>query len=377
MLINVIKPQSNYGALRHHADCIAAALTELGHSAKIVDIERADEWSVDEMGSRFVTLNLVGVDLYSAAGAFFDNDKYRLYSFNVDHPVFMLTRILQGDVGRNVTSFYLDETHVELTRRIGDFTGFAQNAFLPPGAMPQPKVDWSKRHSVLFTGGYPNPRRDWGEGNDFREILDGVADLYLAKPESTIEASLKQVLIDTHTAVDEALILKLLLRCQPVYKYVQGLHRKALFDAIGNVGVKIHAYGNGWERCTSKDVEFVEPGDYARTLEIQKEAKLVINSNNGFTQGGHERVFAAQMNGCAVFSDWNPFYEAEFGNDAMVFYRFSDLKEAADIFADVANDDAKLEEIAVNGQRITQSRHSWLHRVETLVRWMNEDGPSR
>ena len=372
MFLNVIKPQSNYGALRHHADCLAAAFAALGHDVKVID-RPVNDRPIGEVAPTFISFNLVDVDLHFNDLFMFDNDRYKLYSFNVDHPVFMLPRILQADVGRNVRSLYLDEAHVELTQRIGDFTGFTQNTFLPPGAAPQPKVDWSKRHTILFSGGYPNPKRDWGEGNDFAHILDDVADLFLAEPESTLESCLRQVLIDTNTLVDETLIMKLLVRCRPVYQYVQGVRRIALFDAIGNVGVKIKAYGNGWERCSCRDIEFVAQGDYARTLKIQKEAKLVINSNNGFTHGAHERVFAAQMSGCAVFSDWSSFYEKEFGDDGMIFYRFSDLKEAADIFANVANDDEKLEEIAANGHRITSARHSWTERAKTLLHMMEAE----
>ena len=52
-----------------------------------------------------------------------------------------------------------------------------------------------------------------------------------------------------------------------------------------------------------------------RPLHLLRRARIVLNINNGFVAGGHERVFTAMCAGAAVFSEASRYYADVFRDD--------------------------------------------------------------
>ena len=54
------------------------------------------------------------------------------------------------------------------------------------------------------------------------------------------------------------------------------------------------------------------PCSFQETLHLLRQARLVLNTNNGFVAGGHERVFTAMCAGAGVVSDQSRYYAEAF-----------------------------------------------------------------
>ena len=114
--------------------------------------------------------------------------------------------------------------------------------------------------------------------------------------------------------------------------FAEAYHRDAVLTALGRAGLPLHVWGTGWEPLAARYPTFVYGGvgSFAETLHTLRRARVVLNINNGFVAGGHERVFTAMCAGAAVFSDANRYYAEAFEEGReIVSFAWPDLASAA------------------------------------------------
>ena len=144
-----------------------------------------------------------------------------------------------------------------------------------------------------------------------------------------------------------------------------------LDEALGGAGVPLHIWGNGWEPLAERHPSFVYggTGSFAETLHTLRRARVVLNINNGFVAGGHERVFTAMCGGAAVFSDANRYYEEAFkdGREIATF-AWPKLAAAPDQLMALADNQARAGEIARAGAKRAMAEHRWSERAQRLVK---------
>lgn len=384
MRFALIKGQSQYGSLRLHVDQLASALTALGHETRIADMSADDRQAqlnlvtVDPPDC-FFSFGGIGGDLKIGDRSAYDHLRAVFATLYVDHPVHHYAR-LETPIRRNL-AFFLDRSHLEFVNASPVVGNFAQLGFLPPGAneLPAPpdlsdEAFAARDIPLLFTGTYRGaPQaywRGWPEGAS-KVVAQAVVERMTADARLPLLDALRAALTAMGAELSRELFGQLMVQLHPAQAYAEAYHRDAALNALGRAGLPLHVWGNGWEPLAQRYPSFVYGGvgSFAETLHTLRRARVVLNLNNGFVDGGHERVFTAMCAGAAVFSDANPFYAEAFedGREIATF-AWPNLAEAPDQLAALVADSGRAATIARAGALRAQAEHRWSNRADRLVK---------
>ncbi|MDB5446452.1 MAG: hypothetical protein JWQ97_1769 [Phenylobacterium sp.] len=384
MRFALIKGQSQYGSLRLHVDQLAQALAALGHEARVVDMsadDRQDQLNAATLARPdcFFGFSGVGCDLKAGEASAYDVWGCAYASLYVDNPVHHLAR-LQTPIRKHVALF-LDRNHLQFVNASPFARGVAQLGFVPPGAneLPEPPdlsdEAFARRDiPAMFTGTYRGaPQTPWREWPDSpaRTVADGIAERMAADARLSILDALRAVLRSLSAELTPQLFSDIAPLLSGPQFFAEAYHRDAVLQALGSAGVALHIWGNGWEPLAQRYPSFVYGGvgSFAETLHTLRRARVVLNINNGFTAGGHERVFTAMCAGAAVFSDANPYYDQAFKDGReIVTFAWPKLAEAPDRLAALIADEARAAGIARAGATKAQAEHRWTERAGRLVK---------
>lgn len=386
----LFKGQSQYGSLRLHIDQLTAALKGLGHEATILDLTAPD--AAAQANASFAAppdcyfgISGIGADIQAAGGSVYDAIGATYASLYVDHPIHHAQRI-SVPIRRKV-GLFLDRSHVQFMTAWSKGRGFAQLGFLPPGANqidPPPETTdgafMARDIPLLFTGTYRGePVAPWRAEPPSvgRDAVEAVAQRMAADGKLPVLDALKAVITGLGGDLTPDLFEEFLPLLQAPQFYAEAHHRNALLHTLGQAGTAIHIYGNGWEPLLERYPAFVHGGvgSFEETLGLLRRTKLVLNSNNGFVAGGHERVFTAMAGGAAVLSDENRYYAEAFkpGRE-MAVYAWDKLDRVpGQIEALMADQDA-LAAQARAGARRTLADHTWITRAAKLVKIVKQAG---
>lgn len=380
----LLKGLSQYGSLRLHIDQLAQALVGAGHEAVIADMAADDRQqqlnaALQPAPHCLFGFSGVGADLRGEAGTIYDVLGVVYASIYVDHPVHHVARI-QTPMRRNV-GFFLDRSHIPFVNAMGAGPRFTQLGFLPPGANELPEApDLSDEAFVrrdiplMFTGTYrgaPNAYwRDWPEGAS-KVVAENLVARMTADARLPLLDALRLALRDVGAELGRDLLTALMPQLTLAQSYAEAYHRDALIHRLGQAGLPLHLWGNGWEALVERYPSFVYGGvgSFAETLHTLRRTRVVLNVNNGFVAGGHERVFTAMCAGAAVFSDANRYYEEAFKEGReIVTFPWPKLANAADLLGGLVEDQARAASVARAGARRAMAEHRWSDRAGRLVK---------
>ena len=382
MRVVLVKGRSQYGSLRLHVDQLAAALTALGHDATIVDLTASDILTplieaVSIPTDCLFAFNGVACEF---AAKDFVRDLGCVYAcLYVDHPVHHLPR-LEHPINKQVL-FFLDRTHVQFVANWAAGRSYAHLGFLPPGAntLPAP-VDFSDEAfaardiPLLFTGTYRGePPRAWETWPDSpaRDLVGQTAERMAADGRLALLDALRAVLAARNLRLSPDLMAGLAPLLPAAQAFAEAYHRNRVLIALGEAGIPMEAHGLGWEPLAARypSIRHAGEGSFEETLGLARRARIILNINNGFVSGGHERVFTAMSAGAAVFSEASRYYEGAF-KDGREIATFA-INRPADavtklkaLMADVPAQAA----LARAGHRRAVAEHSWTERATVLVK---------
>jgi hypothetical protein len=376
----LLKGQSQYGSLRLHIDQLAAALRVLGEQVQVVDLLHSHGTAA------FVRAVVVdGADCVFAFSGVFGQEYGAVYktlgityaSLYVDNPVHHLQRLQRPE--ESYVAFFLDRTHQAFMQAMDEPGAFAHLGFLPPGANTLDAVVDVSRAAygardipILFSGTYRGePARPWLDMPiAVNNLLSAVAERMAADGSLWVGAALRDAMESGGLALTPEFLRSVAPTLSGVQLFAEAYHRNAFLDVIGSAGVAIQTVGNGWgpvcERYRS--FSYLGEGSFEETLALLRRTRVVINVNNGFVSGGHERVFAAMAAGAAVFSETSLFYEEVFvdGED-MVTFKTPAQPEAAERLQDLADNLDRGARIAASGHAKTREHHMWANRATHIV----------
>lgn len=383
MRIVLYKGQSQYGSLRLHADQLARALADLGHDAVTVDLTTPDandvlKASFTPRPDAFFAFGGVGADIQVNGASLYDLLGSVYATLHVDNPVHHIGR-LSAKIGKHV-AFFLDRSHLEFVRVWPGGANLAAAVFLPPGAneldAPADLSDeaFAKRDiPLLFTGTYRGapgaPWRDQPEGA-VKTIMEDVAQRLAADATlpilKALDAAFRQA---TKTPLTTDLLAKFAPVLSQPQMYAEATHRNALIETLGEAGTAIQVYGKGWGALTERFPSFTWGGEgsFEETLSLLRRARLVLNTNNGFVDGGHERVFTAMCGGAAVISDANPYYAEAFTPDELATFQWKAKDAVPAQIAALLADETALAAQARAGAQKALSQHTWRARAQIIV----------
>jgi hypothetical protein len=378
------KGQSQYGSLRLHIDQLAEALRAQAHEAVVLDLlaENAQDQvnaALADPPDCFFGMGGVGCDLKVGEESAYDVVGAVYASMYVDHPAHHPAR-LTTPIKKHAV-FFLDRTHVQFMAAWPAGRAVSHLGFLPPGANelaePADLSDeaFAKRDiRVLFTGTYRGepqaPWREW-EASPARTIVEEVAGRMAADGRVPVLEALKSTMADLGAELTPALMDQFVPLLQAPQFFAEAYHRDALIKAMGMNGVPLTLYGNGWEPLAARYPSFTwgGVGSFEETLHLVRRAKVVLNTNNGFVAGGHERVFTAMAAGAAVFSDYSKYYADVFKvGQEIALFAWPHMNEAPGQLSDLMSEGDKLARLARAGAKRVHAEHRWSDRAGRIVK---------
>lgn len=386
----LIKGQSQYGSLRLHSDQLAAALTALGHDTRVVDMAAEDRQAQLNMVTSdppdcFFSIGGIGSDLKIRDQSAYDYLGVAFATLYVDHPIHHYPRF-ETRIRKNI-GFFLDRSHLQFVNAAPFAQHFSQLGFMPPGANeladpPDLSDEAFARRDIplMFTGTYrgvpPAYWRQWPEGAS-KVVAEDIVARMTADARLPLLDALRAALKALGAELSRELFGQMMVQLHPAQAYAEAYHRDAALNALGRAGLPLHIWGNGWEPLAERYPSFVYGGvgSFAETLHTLRRARVVLNINNGFVAGGHERVFTAMCAGAAVFSDANRYYEEAFREGReIVTFAWPKLAGAPDQLAALVAAPDRAAQIARAGARRAQAEHSWTERAGRLVKAVKQAG---
>ncbi len=377
----LVKGESQYGSLRLHIDQLAAALATNGDIAEVVDLTVADATrrlisATAQPTDCVFGLNGVGGEA-AMPGRIFERPHFVYASLYVDHPVHHLER-LSAAIPRQAV-FFLDRSHVDFVRRWATPDAFAHVGFLPPGAntLPDP-VDTSdaafaaRDISLLFTGTYRGapgePWADWPQ-SPARTLVTETAGRMTARGRTALLGAAEATLSAAGGVLTPQLIREAAPLLALAQAHVEASLRHRVLVALGEAGVAVEVRGAGWEPLCAAYPSFHHGGlgSFEETLGLLRRTRLVLNINNGFVAGGHERVFTALCAGAAVVSEASDYYDEAFGPDELMTYDIDRPDEIAARLNNLAADVGGQAALARAGHARAEADHQWTNRASVLV----------
>jgi hypothetical protein len=385
------KGQGQYGSLRLHIDQLAVALGALGHEARVIDLMAQEaaaqvNTSYQDPPDCYFGISGIGSDVMVDGVSAYDRIGRPYASLYVDHPIHHVAR-LSTPIARNIV-FFLDRTHLQFMSAWSKGRGFAQIGFMPPGANELPDApDLSDEAfagrdiPLLFTGTYRGPpTTPWrAEGvTPAGAVMDALSGLMAADGRLPLLDALRQALATLYKAdLTPQLLEEFLPLLSQAQFYAEAYHRDRLLRTLGEAGVPLTVYGSGWEPLAQAYTAWTYGGvgSFEETLSLLRRARLVLNTNNGFVQGGHERVFTAMAAGAAVISDDNRYYQEAFkpGREIALFPWSKVDRVPAQIEA-LLGDVGALSAMARSGAKRAMADHRWAARASRLVKAVKQAG---
>ncbi len=382
MKVVLAKGSSQYGSLRLHIDQLAAALKDRGHDAEVVDMvgEHGLTPLLEALSGRpdcFFTFNSMAHEI--AAQPYMREIGCVFAGLQVDHPVHDLAR-LESPIERRVL-FFLDRSHIAFVEAWAGPGAMAHAGLMPPGAneLDEP-VDVSdeafERRDIplLFTGTYRGPPTaawaDWPDSAGKTLVAETAARMASDGQLPLLDA-LRGVLIAHRIAFSQDLLRSIAPVLSVAQLYAEAHHRHAVLTALGEGGVPIQVHGAGWEPLRQRypSIRHAGVGSFEETLHLLRRARIVLNINNGFVAGGHERVFTAMCAGAAVFSESSRYYADAFKQgEEMASFSLRQLDRTPGQLISLMSDLPAQAAMARAGHARAMAEHRWSARAEELVR---------
>lgn len=384
----LVKGASQYGSLRLHTDQLAEALRGLGHEAQVVDAVGPDGMAAlvattSNPPDAYIGFSGVGGEFRSDGVSVYDRIGSAYVGLYVDNPVHQAIR-LEQPIARHIV-FFLDQSHVKLVAAWPPGQKLAHLGFLPPGAneLPEP-VDTSDEAfaardiPLLFTGTYRGqPPQAWlaWEPSPARDIAGEIAARMAADAGLPILDALKACLRERGVALTPDLLADFMALLQAPQAFAEAYHRDALLNTLGAAGVPLRIYGAGWDELLARypSFDWGGVGSFGETLSLLRRTRLVLNTNNGFVAGGHERVFTAMCAGAGVFSDSSTWYAQAFTEGReIVTFPWKRLAEAPARLTELMADVPRQAALARAGHRRAVAEHRWPERAQRIVRAVSQ-----
>jgi hypothetical protein len=376
--IVLYKGQSQYDVLRIFIDQLAVAFSQqLGKQVCIVDWLSLD--ITDQLNKAFsepcefvFAFNGVKGDLNANNKNLYETLDIPFIAALVDHPLYHLKRL--ETISNNMIVTCVDRAHVTYLKE----RKYQQTmAFLPHGGSKwtgENESDESKREiNVLFGGSFQSSNQFYETIAAFpkyvKKILDEVIELTLWQNGISMEDALNKVFKNHDIYLEPELSKKLNLLLHLVDQFIRARRREKVLEVLAKAGIVVDVYGNGWENAHwASSLRVHPPVDFLSMLELMNKSKLVLNIGPNFTNGSHERVFSAMLNGAMAVTDNNLYFASEFkAEEEILLYNWSELDVLPDKVAYYLSKPDQISEIAAKGRKKAETNHTWKNRAERIL----------
>ena len=385
--IFVFKGQSAYQVLRRAADEVCKGFEACGYEVDMVDVEEeyATEHFISCLEHRaeyefYFSIQAIGWE--KECGQLPQLAEMKRIGWIVDDPVYHSGRLI-GSLGKNAYVLMVRDEHANTVRR--QYPKFESVETLYHGGFEGDfKIPYNEKGiEVFFPGTYVPLSKS---GQRVREI-EGVF--------GTIADQAKTLIIGEYFAKDWRMGLRKYLEmidfeisdedfevmCQimgPLDQYQRDYMRQTIIENLLVAGIKISVVGAGWRDYEGAGKENLlvlsDNGmDISEVVKLMQRSKIVLNNTN-IMDGMHERIFTAMLQGAVcITNEFELLHDFFEDGKELITFSLNQLNELPEIVKNLQQNPDKAEQIAENGYQAVKEKHTWRHRGEQVIKWV-EDG---
>lgn len=371
-----------YESNRYFVEKFADAMLRKGIETKILDV---NSLSIDHLKEIIefapdFTLSFNSIKPIRSGYYFWDFLRIPHLFILLDPPFFYDQSMYES---KNLMLSCVDRNDVKAVKE----AGFGKVFFLPHAASIDIAFDEKaeRKYDAVFIGtchDYESIRNHWqtNYSKEISQILEDASALIFCNERLSLTQALQQAW--------QASERKLQSNEQQIYskcfylldRYTRGKDRVELIRSITDA--QIHIFGalaskdidpfgqKGWEGYLANQSNVVlHPSiNFKDSLEVLKQAKIVLNSSPFFRDGSHERIFMSLACGAFPVTSESLFFRQEFidGED-ILFYQGLDRKNINDRINMLLQNEAKRQLGVRQGRKKVLTHHTWDNRVDSLI----------
>ena len=219
-----------------------------------------------------------------------------------------------------------------------------------------------------------NIREYWKEQTDnpfIIRILNDVVDYMLANPVSLLPA-VKQVL-EARGLIGQEYIDALAPYFHGVFFYVKMKRRYRTLEDLAHRSLTVDVFGPGWENVTfANKLKLHGKTPYEEVLAAFSRAKVVVQDQAEFNNGGHDRVFTAMLNGAAVVSEYSSYLADNFENNSEIYlFDWKNTITQLEIVEELISNETKRLASAIRAYGKAKANHKWENRAMGVLEMLS------
>lgn len=359
-------------SLRVFTDALSRGFNELGYETVVIDTQSPDalQTFTDIINTPF--LCSIGYN-NTTASITYDTNKYACellnikYHFNylVDHPFHYHEQLLNPP--KNSYILTIDRNHKSYVKSY--YPCIENVEFVPHFGIPCNNIRPFKEREidVLFGGNYVPASLDRSQfnylGEAFTPMLNEIADDLIANTSKTLEQSFNDYLTKNNLPVSKSDFADIMSQMTWHDIFIRNYVRDNFIKAIVDSGIRVHVFGEGWEKFECKNSENLIKGgkiDLEKNLELLGNTKISLNIMPWFKDGAHERIFNSIINGAVCITDSSKYIDEIFTDrENIALYSLDKLNELPHIIKDLLENHIEMEKIANSGYMLGTNKHSY------------------
>lgn len=305
--------------------------------------------------------------------SFFTYRKIPMINIVVDHP-FYYHKFLPY-LPEDYTQISIDRDHEAYLKRF--FPEMKRGPFMPLAGTPlwekEELPGWDDRpYDIVFTGNY-NPPKMFEEaitrhGDEYAEFYYGIINDLKAHPwKSMDEVIIEHVEKDVEDLTEDGL-RDVMPNMIFIDLYVRHYFRGEVVKTLVDSGLKVHCFGDSWEKLECKHPENLIKGNVLDSLGCLQQigrAKISLNVMPWFKQGAHDRVFNSMLNGAISLSDGSRYMdEILVDGEDYIKYDLNHLDRLPEMAREILGNREKWEKITSRAYDLAKNGHTWADRAK-------------
>ena len=307
-------------------------------------------------------------------------ETYEIPYINIlmDHP-FHYEKPLQNAPDTSVV-LCTDRNHVRYIRRYFKnirYTDFLPHAGVELGSRHKPLAE--RGIDVLYAGALPIytvakmiPDLASIPEVDGEDMAQAVLSELVHHPDRTTEDVIEEYLKYKRNDISEQRIHEIIVQMRFIDSYATSFFREQAVRILVENGIRVTAYGTGWDQCEWSDNPYLVYGGKVLAPEIlplMNDSKIVLNTMTWFKAGAHDRIFNGMLAGAAVVTDDSTYLRREFtdGKELVMFSR-NEIRTLPERVFDLFGHMQSTQKMADCGYQSAKEHHTWKSRAS----WIRE-----
>jgi len=377
-----------YDTLDLFSDKLEEAFVEFGYESFVYDTREQDKSKVALLAllaerkgnASVITFNNMGYNLEWNGVNVWEEYEVPYIDILMDHP-FHFERPLR-EMPFTAIVLCTDRNHVKYIRRY--YKNIRQVDFLPHAG-----VELGRKHKplsernidVLYAGALPIftvakmiPSLDEMYGLNLQDMMQEVLRELIMYPDKTTEQAIEEYAHANRYAereLSDEELRRVVTHMRFLDSYATSFFREQAVRGLVENGIKVTAFGVGWDQCEWSNNPYLEYGGKVLAPEIlplMNDAKVVLNTMTWFKAGAHDRIFNGMLAGAAVVTDDSTYlrHECTDGKELVLFKR-SEVMLLPDKVCDLFGHMERTQELADRGHAFARENHTWKKRAEYMV----------